>query len=442
MTHSPALRIWTITAAALAAGMAFIDTTALTVALPALRDDLLASDSALLWIHNAYAITLASLLLLSGSLGDHLGIRRIFLLGIVGFCLFSVACGLAPNAPVLIALRGLQGLFASLMIPGSLAMIARVTPGHSLGRAVGVWSMFTLVATALGPVLGGLLVQHGLWRGVFFINVPLAIAAYFLTLFRTPADPPPVTLRHAPDWPGAVLLALSLASISYALIERSPPFAAGALGFVLLFFREKSSPRPLFPPAIFRSRPLIAAILIMLLVYAAWAGFTYLLPTFLMEGLRCAPATAGLLQLPTIVCLAIVSPLAGKLFDRHGPRRPLATGISLCFLGFAMLAWPGQPGSPGAVLIPLVLLGLGLGFCAAPLSSLILASVPPEHHGLAAGINSTTARTASAFGVAVLGPLAYQNAQLDFSTLAAASAALCLLAAPFILLFTPRQKSV
>lgn len=426
---------WTIVAAAIAAGMAFIDTTALTVALPALRENLRASDSDLLWIHNAYAVTLASLLLLSGSLGDRYGIRRTFLWGIASFGISSIACGLAPNASLLIALRALQGVSAALMIPGSLAMIARVTPGHSLGRAIGLWSAFTLLATALGPVVGGILVQNNLWRGVFFINLPLSVIAGIIIFKCTPADPTLPAQRHPIDWPGALLLIIGLASLSYALIDRSLLFACGTLAFLLLYLREKSVSQPLLPLALLRSRPLLAALLISLLIYAAWAGFTYLLPSYLMETLRFSPTNAGLLQIPTLVALAIISPVAGKLLDRYGPRPTLSLGSFLCALGFAVLLWPGFIDFPYAIIAPLLILGLGLGFCAAPISATIVSNVPAEHHGLAAGLNSTAARIASALGVALLGSLAYHEQNLDFSTLAASAVILCLIAIPATLVF-------
>jgi EmrB/QacA subfamily drug resistance transporter len=432
---------WTIIAAAIAAGMAFIDTTALTVALPALRENLHASDSDLLWIHNAYAVTLASLLLLSGSLGDRYGIRRTFLWGIACFGISSIACGLAPNASILIALRALQGVSAALMIPGSLAMIARVTPGHSLGRAIGLWSAFTLMATALGPVIGGILVQNNLWRGVFFINLPLSVIAGIITLKRSPADPTLPTQSHPIDWPGASLLIIGLASLSYALIDRSLLFAFGTLTFLLFYLREKSTSHPLLPLALLRSRPLLAALLISLVIYAAWAGFTYLLPSYLIETLRFSPTNAGLLQIPTLFVLAIVSPIAGKLLDRYGPRPTLALGSFLCALGFAALLWPGFIDFPYAIIAPLLILGLGLGFCAAPLSATIVSNVPAEHHGLAAGLNSTAARIASALGVALLGSLAYQEQVLHFSTLAASAVILCLIAIPATLVFPTKKTS-
>lgn len=421
--------------------MAFIDTTALTVALPALRENLHASDSDLLWIHNAYAVTLASLLLLSGSLGDRYGIRRTFLFGIASFGISSIACGFAPSASMLIALRAVQGVSAALMIPGSLAMIARVTPGHSLGRAIGIWSAFTLIATALGPVIGGMLVQNNLWRGVFFINIPLSVIAFIITFKRTHTDPTLANQRHPIDWPGALLLTIGLASLSYALIDRSLIFACGTLTFLLFYLREKSASHPILPPALMRSRSLLAAILISLLVYSAWAGFTYLLPSYLIESLRLSPTNAGLLQIPTLFVLAVISPIAGKLLDRYGPRPTLSLGTFLCALGFSALLWPGFIDFPYAIIAPLLILGLGLGFCAAPLSATIVNNVPAEHHGLAAGINSTAARIASALGVALLGSLAYQAHDLNFSTLAASAVILCLIAIPVTLVFPPKKKS-
>jgi EmrB/QacA subfamily drug resistance transporter len=429
-------RSFTIAAASIAAGMAFIDTTALTVALPALRASLAASDSALLWIHNAYAIPLAALLLLGGSLGDRYGTRRVFLFGIAAFGLASIACGLAPNVTVLMIFRALQGMAAALMIPASLAMIARVTPGHSLGRAIGIWSVFTLIATALGPVVGGLLVQQGLWRGVFFINVPLAIAALIITVTRTEADAkndsPPLPL----DFYGAFLLVAGLACLSIALIDQPNLLFATGVVCILFVFQQQKSAHPLLPRGVFKSRSLILATLISLLIYSAWAGFTYLLPSYLIEVLHFTPAKAGLLQLPSIVLLAALSPVAGKLLDRRGPRLPLTLGTLFSAAGFTALLWSGFEEYPIAILLPLLLLGVGLGFCAAPLSATILSSVPPRHHGLAAGINSTAARVASALGVALLGSLAYRQHHLDFSALAISAAVLCLLATPVALSFT------
>lgn len=426
-------RKWTTAAAALGAGMAFIDTTALTVALPALREALGASDSALLWIHNAYAVPLAALLLIGGSLGDRYGIRRVFLTGVAMFGLASLACGFAPDANTLIALRILQGASAAIMIPGSLSMIARATPGHSLGRAVGLWSTFTLIATALGPVLGGLLAEQGLWRGVFFINVPLAAATILITLTRVESDAGHTASSRSLDWSGAILLALALGFFSYALIDQHLFLLPALLALGLFLLRQKRALQPLIPAGLFRSRPLVIATLISLLIYSAWGGFTYLLPTYLIDSLGFAPKTAGLLQLPTIVLLAAISPFAGKLLDSRGAGVPLAIGTFVSSLGFAALLWQGFDSHPLAILVPLSLLGVGLGFCAAPLSATIMHNVAEAHHGLAAGINSTAARIASACGVALLGGLALQQHEHDFSVVALGAGILCFLALPLAL---------
>ncbi|MDX1680382.1 MAG: MFS transporter [Akkermansiaceae bacterium] len=431
---------WTIAASALAAGMAFIDTTALTVALPALREALAADETQLLWIHNAYAVTLAAFLLLCGSLGDRFGIRRVFMTGITCFGLSSIACGLAPTADSLIALRALQGLSAALMIPGSLAMIARSTPAASLGKAVGLWSAFTLIATAIGPILGGALVQAGWWRGVFFINVPLALVALWITFVRSAADPKNEHSRTI-DWIASLLLVLGLASLSYALIERSWVVALGTLAFGLFYLREKAATKPMLPPEALRSRKLQTAILLSLLIHSSWAGFTYLLPTHLIEARDFSPAAAGLVQIPTLIMVVVFSPIAGKWLDRLGPRPVLATGAAICALGFASLLWSGWASQALLIVIPLSFMGIGLGFCAAPLSATIIGSVSAEHHGLAAGINSTSARIASGLGVALLGSLAFEQGQVNFATLALGAAILCALALPTTLRFASQRQT-
>jgi EmrB/QacA subfamily drug resistance transporter len=407
-------RSWTIAAAAVAAALAFIDTTALTVALPALKKDLSASDTQILWIHNGYAIPLAALLLLGGALGDGHGVRRVFMLGLVMFAASSAGCGLAPSIEWLIALRVVQGMSAAVMIPGSLALIARAFPKEELGRAVGLWSAFTIVATALGPVLGGLLASQDLWRGIFFINLPAAAIAVVISALRIPRDPPASGI-----WPDAVsslLLAAGLGTLSAALIEQVPWLVPLAIVLLVVFVgRQRSSENPLVPPELYQSRTLIRATMVSLLIYAAWGGFIYLLPSFLILSLGFSPPVAGLLQLPPIILLALMSPLAGKMLDRHGPRRPLSLGAAISALGFFVLPCLGTPARPLLVVLPLGLLGVGLGLCAAPLSATIIKAVPPSRQGLAAGLNSTTVRIATAVGVALLGFVAFRAADLQFA---------------------------
>ena len=438
MSQATSIR-WTIAASAIAAGMAFIDTTVLTVALPALRAELQANESQLLWIHNAYAVVLAALLLLCGALGDRFGIRRVFMMGIAGFGLSSIACGLAPNANALIALRILQGMMAALMIPGSLAMIARATSAKSLGKAVGIWSAFTLIATAIGPILGGILVHNGWWRGVFFINVPLAICAWIITAKRTAIDERNDQACKI-DWVGSALLIIGLASLSYTLIDQSLTYAAGVIAFVLFFMREKAATDSILPPSLFRSRSLVVSIALSLLIHSAWAGFTYLLPTHLIDALSFSAAAAGFMQIPTLIMVVLFSPIAGKWLDRSGPRPVLALGALICAAGFGSLLWPGYDAQPLLMIAPLSFTGIGLGFCAAPLSASIISSVSSKHHGLAVGINSTCARVASALGVALLGSLALQKGSLNFGVLTITAAILCSLALPTTLLFPSKTK--
>jgi len=423
-----------IAAAALAAGMAFIDTTALTVALPALQAALDASPAQLLWIHNAYAVPLAALLLPGGALGDRYGVRRTFAAGIALFALASAGCGFAPGTAPLIACRVVQGIGAALMIPGSLALVARSHPDRELGRAVGLWSAFTVVASALGPVLGGVLAQQGLWRGVFLVNLPLAAVALATTFLRVPADT--TTAATPVDLPGALSLALALGGLSAALIAPS----ATAVVLILLglgsfLARERRAAAPLLPRGLLRSRPLLLAAAVSLLLYAAWGGFSFLLPTHLIRELGLGALQAGLLQLPAVALLAVVSPFAGRALDRWGPRPPLLLGGLLCSAGFIALV---PAGSVAAVLPALVLLGLGLGCSAAPLSATILGSVPDRHRGLAAGLNSTVARVATALGVALLGGLAFRTGQ-GFQVLCLVAGGLALLAAIATLGFTRKD---
>ncbi len=430
-------RRFIIAAAALATGMAFIDTTALTVALPALQADLAASPNQLLWIHNAYAVPLAALLLLGGSLGDRYGTRRIFTCGVILFAIASAACGMAPGANSLIGFRALQGIGAAFMIPGSLALIARAHPEGGLGRAIGLWSAFTVIASALGPVMGGLLAQHGMWRGVFLVNLPIAAATLFLTLTRISPDPPR-TSHLKPNLIGSLLLATSLGTLSATLISPSTIFiVVSALGLAAFLIWEKKVRLPMLPPHLFRSRQLSIAAIISLLLYAAWGGFTFLLPTHLIRELGASATQAGLLQLPAVILLAAVAPLAGRLCDRLGPRVPLLTGNLLCAFGFFLTS---KIHSLANAWLPLAVLGLGLGLCAAPLSTTILSSVTDKHHGLAAGINSTISRIAQALGVALLGALAFRP-QGGFSMLCLSAAILALLAAITTLGFTWSKKS-
>jgi EmrB/QacA subfamily drug resistance transporter len=413
-----------MTVAVLATSMAFIDVTALNVALPALQAALDASAAELLWVVNAYGVPLTGLLLLAGALGDQRGRRRVFALGIGVFALASLLCGVAPSAGALAAARALQGAGGALMIPGSLALLAASFPAERLGRAVGVWSACSVVAMAMGPVLGGLLAERGLWRGVFFLNLPIAAAALALVArvpeSRDPGAPP------ALDLAGALLALVALASLSTACIAGPElglraPLVAGTLasGLVALFAFvrvEARSAHPLLPLGLFRSREFAAASALTLLLYTAFHGMMVFVPLDLVQVQGYGALQAGLAQLPVLVLLVLLSPLAGRIVDRRGARLLLASGTALACLGFVGFRASGLTAGPSdyaASFLPAFLgLGAGLGLCIAPLSTMVLTSVGPGRLALASGINSTLSRLAGVLAVALFGTLA-QNSFRD-----------------------------
>lgn len=402
----------------LASGMAFIDGTALSVAMPALQADLQATGANLLWVTNGFSLPLAALLLFGGALGDCFGRRRIFILGIVGFVTASLGCGLAPDISTLIAARVVQGVGGALMIPGSLAMISSFFEPARRGKAIGAWSAFSVLATTVGPVFGGLLAGAGLWRGVFFINLPLAAIALVILLTKIPREVAPA-VRPRVDWWGAFTVTLGLAALNFGLIQWSKtvfsetsvwlPIVVGLIslgGFLVIQIRVA---QPLLPLDIFKSRTLAGASLLSFLFYMGFHGTLFFLPLNLIQVQGYAPTSAGLTQVPLMVLLVALSAWAGRLVDRRGPRLPLTVGPIIAGLGFAALGFPGITAGASefwrSFLPGLVLVGIGLGLTATPLSTTVMLSVPAERLGLASGLNSSLTRLAGVFAIAVLGPL-------------------------------------
>lgn len=410
---------WVLVCAILSSGMAFIDGAALSVALPAMQAEMNATGPDLLWVANGFSVPLAALLLLGGGLGDSLGRKRVLVAGIVIFAGASVACGLAPGVHALIAGRVAQGIGGALMIPGALAIISTYFDPAQRGRAIGTWSAFTVLATALGPVLGGFLAGAGLWRCVFFINLPLAAITLLLLLLKIPGDQAP---RHRVrvDWWGALSVSAGMAGLTHGLIqwpqasldERAVPVTllAGVLALIVFVFIQRNVREPLLPLDIFKSRTLTVASLLTLLFYVALYGFLFFLPLNLIQVQHYDPALAGLAQLPLMVLVIALSRFAGKLVDRHGPRLPLTIGPALAGVGFWLLAAPGVTAGAGdfaeAFLPGLLLVGTGLGLSAAPLSTTVIGAVSASHVGLASGINSTLSRFAAVLAIATLGPVA------------------------------------
>ncbi|GAA2518338.1 MFS transporter [Streptomyces longisporus] len=411
---------WILLTTVLGSSMAMLDSTVVNVALPRIGRDLDANLAALQWTVNAYMLTLAGLILLGGSLGDHYGRRKIFVIGVVWFASASLLCGLAPNAGVLVAARALQGVGGALLTPGSLALIQASFHPDDRGRAVGLWSGFGGIGAAVGPFLGGWLVDGPGWRWVFLLNVPLALLCA------------PIAVRHVPesadgrthgrfDVLGAVLGALALALVTYALIEArqgslvvAVTAVAGLGAGVAFVYVEKRRPDPMMPPDIFKSREFTAVNLVTLCVYAAFGGFFFLTALQLQVAVGWSPLAAGTSLLPTTVLMLLFSARSGALADRIGPRIPLTVGPLLCAAGMLLMLRVGPGASYVLDVLPAVLvLGSGMVTLVAPLTATVLASVDTARAGLASGINNAAARAAGLIAVAALpllagmGPEAY-----------------------------------
>ncbi|WP_411103935.1 MFS transporter [Streptomyces sp. cmx-4-9] len=415
---------WIVLTTVLGSSMAMLDSTVVNVALPSIGQDLGADLAVLQWTVNAYLLTLAGLILVGGALGDRFGRRRIFVLGVAWFAVGSLACGLAPNAGVLIAARALQGVGGALLTPGSLALIqGSVHPGDR-ARAVGLWSGLGGVGAAVGPFLGGWLVDGPGWRWVFLLNVPVAALCV------------PVALRHVPesrdphahgrfDVLGAALGAASLALVTYALIEAragTALVAASAVGGVLLgaafVLVERRRADPMVPPAIFASRQFTAVNLVTLCVYAAFGGFFFLVVLQLQVVSGYSALGAGAALLPTTALMLLFSARSGELGERIGPRIPLTVGPLLCAAAMLLVLRVGPQASYVRDVLPaLLVMGAGMVVLVAPLTSAVLASVDPGRAGLASGINNAAARAAGLLAVAALpllsgmGPEAYRSAE-------------------------------
>jgi EmrB/QacA subfamily drug resistance transporter len=425
---APATHAWALAASVLATSMAFLDAAALHVALPALQADLGASGVDLLWIVNAYALCLSALLLLGGAMGDRYGRRRLLMLGLAIFTAASLACGLAPDTPVLIVARAVQGLGAALLIPCSLAMLTAFTEPGRRGRAIGAWSAWTVVATALGPIMGGVLAGAGLWRGIFYLNLPLAAIALAILGRRVPESRDPAAAPNL-DVAGAVALTIGLFGVTYSLIQ-APLLGwgdglvvcslAGGVAALLVFVGlETRTVHVLVPLRLFRSRTLTGAIVLTLCLYGGFHTLVFFLPLNLIQAQGYHAAQAGLAQLPWMLLLVMFSRWAGSIADRQGPRLVLTLGPALAGCGFLLLALPGATRGPidywTHYLPALIVLGAGMALTCAPLSATLLAAVGTNQSGLASGINSTTARLAGLFALSTLGSAAifvYQEALL------------------------------
>jgi EmrB/QacA subfamily drug resistance transporter len=407
---------WVLAATILGSSMAFIDETAVPVALPAIQGALGATAVDAQWVVVAYTLFLASLVLVGGSLGDHLGRRRVFSGGVVLFALASVWCGLSPSPEQLIAARALQGVGAALLVPNSLAIIGASFEEERRGKAIGTWISLTSVTLILGPVLGGYLAENVSWRGVFFINVPLAVAILAMTRSHVPESRDPEARRM--DFSGAALAAVGLGGVVFGLLETSriglgDPLVAGALiaGVVALasfLVVESRSREPMMPLSLFRSRNFAGANAFTLLLYFALIGTMFFLPFNLIWVQGYSATLAGAAIVPAIVLMAFFSRYTGGLTDRYGARLPLVVGPAIAAVGFLLFAVPGIGGSYWTTFFPAaVILGIGLSILVPAVTTVALSSVDVRHEGLASAINNAFSQTAGLLAVAVLGVLMF-----------------------------------
>jgi EmrB/QacA subfamily drug resistance transporter len=396
-----------LAAAILASSMAFLDTSVVTLALPTILNDLGGSVAAGQWMVEAYLLFLTALLLIGGALGDRFGRKRVFACGIAFFAGASLACGLAATLPQLIVARALQGIGAAVMVPGSLAMISAGIAPARRGRALGLWSAATSVATALGPPAGGWAISIGSWPVIFLVNLPLAAAALF-ALRRVPesraADAGPV------DWAGAALATLGLGAVTFGLLQAGHGFGArealalgaGAALLVGFLIVETRAQTPMLPLGLFRTRAFAMVQLFTVLLYAGLMAAIFVLPFALVDRAGFSPAQTGLALLPSVGLISLFSRWAGALADRHGARRLLIAGSAVASCGFAFLGL-AEGGYAAAFLPGLLVLGLGMSACVAPVSKAALDAAPPERAGLASAVNNMAARLGGLIAIAALG---------------------------------------
>jgi EmrB/QacA subfamily drug resistance transporter len=441
-------------ASVLGSGMAFLDSTAVNVALPAIGRELETGLSGLQWAVDAYLLTLGSLVLTGGALGDAWGQRRVFLLGLVAFAVTSVLCGLAPSAWTLALFRAAQGLGAALLVPASLALLRTSFAPADRQRAVSAWAGLSGVTTAVGPLLGGWLVDAGSWRLVFFLNVPVALLTAWVAVRHVPASAPKGDAREL-DLAGSATAALGLGGAIYALIEgpahgwHAPALLAAAGGTALLaafLWLEARGRHPMLPLTLFRSRTFSGANLTTLVVYFALGGATFLVVLALQQQLGYSALGAGAALLPITLLLLLLSPAVGRLAGRVGARPLMTAGPALAGVGLALLTRLQRGGDYVSTVLPgITVLGLGLALTVGPLTSVVLGAVEDRHAGVASGVNNAVARIAGLLAVALLpllGGLA-GDAGADFlvGTRRAlwVSAGLCLVGALCSLLTLPRE---
>jgi len=414
LAHRPCpvkARPYVLAAAIIASAMAFIDSTVVGIAVPAIQKSLSADIVAMQWVANAYLLMLGALILTGGGLGDRIGRRRVFLVGIVVFTAASLACAVAPNAALLIAARTVQGVGAALLVPQSLAIISANFPKDIRGKAIGTWAAASAVTTALGPPIGGFLIDLLSWRAAFWINLPLAAIALALTVWFVPESRDEG--EEGPlDWTGAALAVLAFAALTYGLTVISEgqvgagigaaAIVAGLIGLAVYVPVERRAANPITPPALFRSKIFTSVNIVTVFLYGALSGVLFLVPFDLMNRRGLSAATTGLIMLPFGLIIGALSRFTGALADSYGPRFFLVAGplmVGAGSLGFALVIpnlWLG-------VVLPVLLIGGGMALAASPLTTAVMNAVPDDRSGAASGISNAASRLSGVFAIAIFG---------------------------------------
>lgn len=405
---------WLLLATILGSSVASLDATVVNIALPRIGESLGTDVAGLQWTLNGYTLTLASFILLGGSLGDKLGRRKVFVWGAVGFGVASVLCGLAVNIEMLVAARVLQGVAGAMLTPGSLALISSSIDERDQGAAIGLWSGFGGVAGALGPFLGGWLIDVAGWESIFFLNVPLVAVVVYVALRHVPESVDPAATAKL-DVPGALVVALALGALTFGLIDGVPLLTvAGVLLLALFVVIELRSDHPLVPPSLFASRVFTAANLVTLAVYAALGGVFFLLVLQLQLVAGYSPLASGVATVPITVIMLVLSAPAGRWAQVNGPRVPMTVGPVLAAAGLVLMLRIGPDSAYLPDVLPgVVVFGLGLAVLVAPLTGAVLGAVPASEAGIASGVNNAVARTAQLLAVAALPGLAGLSGALD-----------------------------
>ncbi len=419
---------WVLAATILASTIAYVDESVVNVALPAIGRDLSASPAALQWVINAYTLCLAAFLLVGGAAGDRLGRRGVFIAGVALFGAASLGCGLSRDTAQLIAARAVQGAGAALLIPCSLAIIGAAFPDTERGRAIGTWAGFSAIAAAIGPLMGGWIVDHLAWQTIFFINPVLCLAALWIAGRQLAESVDPEAPAEI-DWLGALLAFGGLAGVAFGLIAlpdtgwrdttTAATLAGGAVLLAIFVWHEVRTPAPMMPLGLFRSATFSGVNALTLLLYGALGGAFFLLPFALISVHGYSATMAGAVFLPFTAIMAVLSRWSGGLLDRIGARLPLVAGPAVVAVGFVLFALAG-PETPYAMafLLPVSIVGLGMAVTVAPLTATVIAAVPGHQTGVASGINNAVSSVASLFAIAAFGALALHGSLADSIRLA------------------------